>query len=126
MNTQAEAQTSILDIVKQVFSVVLVVGGIAAFYYFAEQVQLIYRVLGLVVIVAAVLGMMLTTELGRSVWSFVQESKIEVRKVVWPTREETTRTTMLVFAMVTIVALILWLLDMFLFWGVRLLTGQGG
>jgi preprotein translocase subunit SecE len=126
MNTQAEAQTSILDIVKQVFSVVLVIGGIAAFYYFAEQVQLIYRVLGLIVIVAAVLGMMLTTELGRSVWSFVQDSKVEVRKVVWPTKDETTRTTLLVFAMVAVVALILWLLDMFLFWGVRLLTGQGG
>jgi preprotein translocase subunit SecE len=126
MNTQAEAQTSILDIVKQVLSVVLVVGGIAAFYYYAEQVQLIYRVLGLIVILAAVLGMMLTTELGRSTWSFVQESKVEVRKVVWPTKDETTRTTLLVFAMVTVVALILWLLDMFLFWGVRLLTGQGG
>lgn len=126
MNTQAEAQTSILDIVKQVLSVVLVVGGVAAFYYYAEQVQLIYRVLGLIVILAAVLGMMLTTELGRSVWSFVQESKVEVRKVVWPTKDETTRTTLLVFAMVTVVALILWLLDMFLFWGVRLLTGQGG
>jgi len=126
MNTQAEAQTSILDIVKQVFSVVLVVGGIAAFYYFAEQVPLIYRALGLVVITAAVLGMMLTTGLGRSVWVFTQESKTEVRKVVWPTKDETVRTTLLVFAMVTVVALILWLLDMFLFWGVRLLTGQGG
>lgn len=126
MNTQAEAQTSILDIVKQVFSVVLVVGGVAAFYHFADQVQLIYRALGMVVIVALVLGMMLTTELGRSVWVFAQESKIEVRKVVWPTKDETLRTTMLVFAMVTIVALILWLLDMFLFWGVRLLTNQGG
>jgi preprotein translocase subunit SecE len=126
MNTQAEAQTSILDIVKQVLSVVLVVSGVAAFYYYAEQVQLIYRVLGLIVILVAVLGMMLTTELGRSVWTFVQESKVEVRKVVWPTKDETTRTTLLVFAMVTVVALILWLLDMFLFWGVRLLTGQGG
>jgi len=126
MNTQAEAQTSILDIVKQVFSVVLVVGGIAAFYYFSEQVQLLYRVLGLIVIVAAVLGTMMTTELGRSVWAFVQESKVEVRKVVWPTKDETTRTTLMVFAMVTVVSLILWLLDMFLFWGVRLLTGQGG
>jgi preprotein translocase subunit SecE len=72
------------------------------------------------------LGMMLTTEVGRAVWSFVLESKLEVRKVVWPTREETMRTTLLVFAMVFIVGLILWLLDMFLFWGVRLITGQGG
>jgi preprotein translocase subunit SecE len=70
--------------------------------------------------------MVLTTELGRTVWGFALESRQEVRKVVWPTREETMRTTLLVFAMVFIVGLILWLLDMFLFWGVRFLTGQGG
>jgi preprotein translocase subunit SecE len=132
MNTQAEPATSVADIVKQVFSVVFVVAGVAAFYYFStdhsyfKEVRLLYRVLGLVVIVMMALGMMLTTDVGRSVWSFVLESKQEVRKVVWPTREETMRTTLLVFAMVSIVSLILWLLDMFLFWGVRLLTGQGG
>ena len=132
MNTQTEPATSVADIVKQVFSVVFVVAGVAAFYYFStdhsyfKEVRLLYRVLGLVVIVLMALGMMLTTDVGRSVWSFVLESKQEVRKVVWPTREETMRTTLLVFAMVTIVSLILWLLDMFLFWGVRLLTGQGG
>jgi len=132
MNTQAEPATPVADIVKQVFSVVFVVAGVAAFYYFStdhsyfKEVRLLYRVLGLVVIVLMVLGMMLTTDLGRTVWSFVLESKQEVRKVVWPTREETMRTTLLVFAMVFIVGLILWLLDMFLFWGVRFLTGQGG
>ena len=131
MNTQTEAATSVADIVKQVFSVVFVVAGIAAFYYFSadhsyfKEIRLLYRVLGLVVVVLAVLGMMLTTGLGRTVWSFVLESKQEVRKVVWPTRDETMRTTLLVFAMVFIVGLILWLLDMFLFWGVRVLTGQG-
>ena len=125
MNTQAEATTSVIDVVKQVFSVVFVVAGVAAFYYFSE-VQLLYRVLGLIIIVSAVVGMMLTTDVGRTVWGFVLESKQEVRKIVWPTREETMRTTMLVFAMVFTVGLILWLLDMFLFWGVRLLTGQGG
>jgi preprotein translocase subunit SecE len=132
MNTQTEPTTPVVDIVKQVFSVVFVVAGVAAFYYFStdhsyfKEVRLLYRVLGLVVIVLMVLGMMLTTDLGRTVWSFVLESKQEVRKVVWPTREETMRTTLLVFAMVFIVGLILWLLDMFLFWGVRFLTGQGG
>jgi preprotein translocase subunit SecE len=132
MNTQAEPATSVADIVKQVFSIVFVVAGVAAFYYFStdhsyfKEVRLLYRVLGLVAIVLMALGMMLTTDLGRTVWSFVLESKQEVRKVVWPTREETMRTTLLVFAMVFIVGLILWLLDMFLFWGVRLLTGQGG
>jgi len=132
MNTQAEPATPVGDIVKQAFSVLFVVAGVAAFYYFStdhsyfKEVRLLYRVLGLVVIVLIALGMMLTTDVGRTVWNFVLESKQEVRKVVWPTREETMRTTLLVFAMVFIVGLILWLLDMFLFWGVRLLTGQGG
>ncbi|WP_262964238.1 preprotein translocase subunit SecE [Methylobacter psychrophilus] len=131
MNTQAEPAASVADIVKQVFSVVLIVAGIAAFYYFSadhssfKEVRLLYRVLGLVAVMLVALSMLLTTGLGRDVWGFALESRQEVRKVVWPTREETIRTTLLVFAMVFIVGLILWLLDMFLFWGVRYLTGQG-
>jgi preprotein translocase subunit SecE len=125
MNTQAETTASVVDIVKQIFSMILVVAGVAAFYYFSE-IQLLYRVLGLVAAVLIALGLLLTTEIGRSVWDFILESRQEVRKVVWPNREETIRTTLLVFAMVFIVGLVLWLLDMFLFWGVRLLTGQGG
>ncbi len=125
MNTQLEASTSVFDVVKQVFSVIFVVVGVAAFYYFSEA-PLLYRVLGLVAVALIVAGMMLTTGMGRNVWSFILESKQEVRKVVWPTRDETLRTTLLVFAMVVIVGFVLWLLDMFLFWGVRFLTGQGG
>ncbi len=125
MNTEAEAQTPVFDIVKQVFSVLLVVAGVAGFYYFSE-ISILYRVIGLLAMVLVVLGLMFTTNIGRNVWSFFLESKQEVRKVVWPTREETTRTTMLVFAMVVVVGAVLWLLDMVLFWGVQHLTGQGG
>ena len=125
MNTQAEATSTVFDIVKQAFSLILVIAGIAAFYYFSESL-LLYRVLGIVVVVLMALALMLTTDIGRSVWSFMLESKQEVRKVVWPSRQETTQTTLMVFAMVFIVGLILWLLDMFLFWGIRVLTGQGG
>jgi len=124
MNTQAEAATSILDVVKQVLSVIFVISGIIAFYYLSD-IQLLYRVLGLVVIICLSVVVILTTQFGRSIWSFVIESRQEVRKIVWPTREETMRTTLLVFAMVFTVGIVLWLLDMFLFWGVRLLTGQG-
>jgi preprotein translocase subunit SecE len=126
MKIQAEAPTTVTDVVKQVFSVVFVVAGVTAFYYFSEAVPLLYRVLGLLVIVLAAMGLMLTTGIGQGVWQFALDSRQEVRKVVWPTREETVRTTLLVFAMVTIVGLILWALDAFLFWGVRFLTGQGG
>jgi preprotein translocase subunit SecE len=125
MNTQAEAQTPIFDIVKQVVALLLVISAIVAFYYFSEY-SLLYRVIGLFVVMLTVLGLMLTTNVGRNTWAFFLESKQEVRKVVWPTKDETTRTTMMVFAMVFVVGFILWLLDMFLFWGVRLLTGQGG
>jgi preprotein translocase subunit SecE len=124
MNTQAEAQTPVFDIIKQVFSALLVVAAVAAFYFFSE-VSILYRVIGLLVVAAMIFGLIFTTNLGRNVWAFFLESKQEVRKVVWPNRDETTRTTMLVIAMVFTVGFILWLLDMFLFWGVRLLTGQG-
>ncbi len=132
MNTQAESSVSVIDIVKQVFSIVLVVAGVAAFYYFSadhayfKEVRLLYRVLGLLVLLSISAGLVLTTELGKTILVFAAESRLEVRKVVWPTKDETLRTTLLVFAMVFIVGLILWVLDMFLFWGVRYLTGQGG
>lgn len=124
MNTQAaEASTNVFDVVKQVFSVVFVIAGIAAFYHFSD-VKLIYRVLGLLAVSGGVIAMLATTVWGHTITAFVADSKIEVRKIVWPTRDETTRTTLLVFAMVSIVSVVLWLLDTFLFWGVRLLTGQ--
>ena len=124
MNTQAEASTSVLDVVKQVFSVVFAIAGVAAFYYFSD-IKLIYRVLGLLVVFGGVIAMTATKACGGKIRAFIADSKIEVRKIVSPTREETTRTTLLVFAMVSVVSLVLWLLDTFLFWGVRLLTGQG-
>ncbi|WP_198245288.1 preprotein translocase subunit SecE [methane-oxidizing endosymbiont of Gigantopelta aegis] len=127
MNAQAEdtAESSVLDILKHVLVAALVVGAIGAFYYYSEF-SLLYRVLALVAVMVISAGIFLTTSVGKSLWVFMLEAKQEVRKVVWPTREETMRTTLLVFGMVFIVGFILWLLDMFLFWGVKLLTGQGG
>ncbi len=125
MNTQAEQSASVIDIVKQLASIVSVVAGVAAFYYFSE-IQLLYRVLGLIGVLLAVVAMLLTTAMGRSVWSFVIESRQEVRKVVWPTRDETMRTTLMVLAMVSVVGVVLWALDLLLYSGVRYLTGQGG
>ena len=128
MNAQAEDASKVFDVVKQGLSLVFVAAGVTAFYYFADVpgFTLLYRVLALVAIILIALGLMLTTATGRNLWAFALEAKQEVRKVVWPTREETVRTTLLVFGMVFIVGLILWFLDMFLFWGIRSLTGQGG
>jgi len=121
MNTQAREVTSSLDVIKYILSLVLVSAGVVAFYQFSDYSQL-YRVLGMVVIVVVALMIMMTTAVGQHSWVFAQEARQEVRKVVWPSRSETTQTTLMVFAMVVIVGLILWLLDMFLFWAIASLT----
>ncbi|MDD2737860.1 MAG: preprotein translocase subunit SecE [Methylomonas lenta] len=124
MNAQAEQATSVADIVKLVICPFLIIVGVIAFYHFAD-ILFIYRVLGLVAVVSLSVGVCFTTAKGQLLWQFMVESKHEMKRVVWPTRDETVRTTLLVFAMVFIVGLILWLLDMFLFWAVQLLMSQG-
>lgn len=124
MSVQTEEVTSVLDIVKLVLSPIFVIAGVAGFYYFSD-IQLLYRVLVLVAIVALAVGVGFTTAKGRGVWGFMLESRQEFNRVVWPTRDETVRTTLLVFAMVLLVALVLWLLDTILFQGVQLLMSLG-
>ncbi len=97
--------------------------AIAGFYYYAETTALLYRVLGLLVAVGVTIVMTLQTQAGMNFWKFTQDSRTEVRKVVWPTRSETIQTTLTVLVMVVIVAIFLWLLDMFLAWAVRALIG---
>lgn len=121
MNSQAKEVTSNVDVLKYILSLVLISAGVVAFYQFSEYSQL-YRVLGMVAIVIVALTIMLTTALGRHSWAFAQEARQEVRKVVWPTRQETMQTTLMVFAMVIIVGFIIWLLDTFLFWVITSLT----
>ena len=124
MNAQAEQVTSVADIVKLVICPLLIIVGVVAFYHFSDLL-LLYRVLGLVAVISLAVGVCFTTAKGQAVWQFMAESKQEMRRVVWPTRDETVRTTLLVFVMVFIVGLILWLLDMFLLWAVQLLMTNG-
>ena len=123
MNIQAKevASTSSLDVLKYVLSLVLVSAGVVVFYQFSEVSQL-YRVLGIVSVVLVALAIMMTTAIGKNSWSFALEARLEVRKVIWPSRQDTTRMTLMVFGMVIVVGLILWLLDMFLFWAITTLT----
>ena len=126
MVAKAETETTTwFDTAKLVASVALLIAGIGQYYYFADELT-IYRVLALLLLVAIAMGVMFTTQMGQTLWSFMRDSKAEMRKVVWPTRQETTQTTLLVVAMVVLVGILMWLLDMFLRWAVLLLTGQGG
>ncbi len=123
MVAQADSNASTLDTVKLVLAIGLLLSGIAGFYYFASY-ALVYRVLGILAVFGAAVGLVFATAIGRKAWGFITESKMEVRKVIWPTRQETMQATMLVVAVVFGVGLILWLMDTILFWAVGLLTGQ--
>jgi preprotein translocase subunit SecE len=116
--------TNKLDAVKLLLSITLLVAGIAGFYYY-ETEGLIYRVLGLLVFVLVALGVVYTTNLGQSIVGFGRESRAEVRKVVWPTRQETMQTTLMVIVAVIILGIFLWLIDMMLVNAVQYLTGRG-
>lgn len=124
MSARAESTSSGLDTVKLVLAVALLIAGIVGFYHFADK-SLVYRVLGLLAAGLTGVALMLTTAIGRAFTSFLVESRVEVRKVIWPTRQETMQSTLVVVALVFLVGLILWTLDAGLFWGISLLTGQG-
>jgi preprotein translocase subunit SecE len=125
MNSTAEAGGAGLDIAKLAAAVFLLILGIFAFYYFAAYSTLL-RVLGLLAISGAAAAIALQTAPGRTLWQFVADARMEVRKVVWPTRQETLQTTLVVMVMVLIVGIVLWLFDMVLMGILRFLTGQGG
>lgn len=116
--------TNKLDTVKLLLAIGLLLAGVAGFYYY-EAEGLIYRVLGLLVFVVVALGVTYTTQLGQSIVGFGRESRAEVRKVVWPTRQETIQTTMMVIVTVIILGIFLWLIDMVLVSAVQYLTGRG-
>jgi preprotein translocase subunit SecE len=63
---------------------------------------------------------------GQSIWRFIQGARVELRKVVWPTREETIQTTIAVFVFASIMGVFFWLLDLFLLFVTSRITGQGG
>ena len=113
------------DKIKLLVAVLLIAAGIAGFYYFAEQ-ALLYRVLGLLVVIAVSTFVALQTQVGMDAWNFGRSAVLEVRKAVWPSRQETVQTTLLVMVMVIIMGLMLWLFDMFLGWAIKMLIGQGG
>ncbi|WP_295587352.1 preprotein translocase subunit SecE [uncultured Lamprocystis sp.] len=125
MNLSAEAGGANLDIAKLAVAVLLLIGGIFAFYYFAAYSALL-RVIGLLAISGGAAAIALQTQPGRQLWQFVSDARMEVRKVVWPTRQETVQTTLVVMVMVMVVGLVLWLFDMVLMGILRFLTGQGG
>ena len=124
MNANTEQSRSGLDTAKLLLVVVLLVIGVFGFYRFADQ-ALWVRLIGLLAVVGIAVFVALQTAVGRTVWQFATDSRTEVRKVVWPTRQETLQTLLIITIAVLLTALFMWLVDSVLFGIVRYLTGQG-
>lgn len=123
--TEQTSESGVLDILKLLAASGALVGGLYSYYYFIE-LSLPLRVLMVLGGLAAGVVLAMTSTQGRRLWAFIQGSRIELRKVVWPTRQETTQTAIAVFVFTLIMALFFWGLDSFLLWLTRSLVGSVG
>jgi preprotein translocase subunit SecE len=115
-----------LDKIKLIIAAGLIAGGIVGFYYFDPETAFLYRLLGMLAAFIVSLVVAKQTVIGTTSWDFGRSAYVEIRKVVWPTRQETFQTTLSIFVMVLIIGLMLRLFDRVLLIGVQALTGQGG
>ncbi|MBL4820853.1 MAG: preprotein translocase subunit SecE [Gammaproteobacteria bacterium] len=114
MAEKIDDQASSLDWVKWALVVALVAAGVYANSFFAAE-SLLLRTIGILILAGLTGWIAAQTTKGRSFVDLCLEARVEIRKVVWPTRQETTQTTIVVLIVVFVVALILWLLD----WGLN-------
>ena len=122
MNVKVEnnASSGATDIVKYVLAVLLVIAGIVGFYWFADWATGLRALLPLAGLVAAG-AVFMTAPKGRATLEYLSEARFELRKVIWPTRQETVRTTIVILIVVVLVSILLGIMDFFLSGGVRLL-----
>jgi preprotein translocase subunit SecE len=121
--TKIQDAASSADTAKLVIATLLVIAGIAG-YYLLDNIWLRW---GSVVAGLALGGLVVAfSNYGRQLWTFTEAARVELRKVVWPTRDETLKTTVAVFVFVTLAGLFFWVLDLVLAWATRFWTTPGG
>ena len=129
MSAQTEtSQSGMLDTLKLLIAAFAVVGGLYAYYYFdtgvaATSLPQAVRVLIVLGGTAAGIAIAMTSVQGQRLWHFIQGSRVEIRKVVWPTKQETTQTAIAVFVFTAVMMVFFWLLDMGLLKLVSYLVG---
>ena len=123
----AEVQTptgaSAKDTALMTLSITALFAGIVAFYWYEDQ-SLTIRVAMVIAGLAAAAGLVWFSWYGREFRQFAVAARVELRKVVWPEREETIKTTYVVFIFAIVMGLFFWGLDWGLTWLTRLLSGQ--
>ncbi|SEI89278.1 preprotein translocase subunit SecE [Allopseudospirillum japonicum] len=115
MNAKTDAPEARFDGLKWGLVFALVAVAVAGNGYFSDE-SLLYRVLGVVVVAVIAATIALRTAKGQKFLSMARDARAEIRKVIWPTRQETTQTTLIVLAAVFFMALLLWIIDSLLSW----------
>ena len=105
-----------------ILSIGVLITGMILFYYYSD-VRLFYRVVGMISVVIFSAFIAYQSDFGKLVYSYVTDSKVEIKKVTWPTKQETTQTTLGVIFVVIVVGILLWLFDMLLGWAIGTLYG---
>lgn len=123
LNVDNNAEVPRQDWLKWLAALVLLVAGLVGNYYYSD-LSMPIRMLGWGILLALSGFVASKTQKGKWAVAFFKESRAELRKVVWPTREETMQTTLVVAVMVVVLALVLWGMDGFLVWLIGWLTGQ--
>ncbi len=120
MTANAEQKNSVLDYLVLLLALCVVVGGIWVYYYFVEQSNL-YAVASVVAAIVVALALTYITHVGKLAWSYLRASRTEVRKVVWPTRQESLQTLIMVAVFTGIMSLFLLLCDLLAGKGIELI-----
>ena len=125
MTEQVQQSVTVLDTAKLAAGAVILAGGIAAFYLLPDlPIWLRWIIVLAALVVGALVG--LQSAPGKTFWGFVQASRTELRKVVWPTASETRQVTLVVFVMIIVLSLFFWALDTLLGFITRWLASGGG
>jgi len=122
----AAEKTSARDNVMWALGLLVLLVGVVGFFRFSGEVMTLIRVVGLLVSAGIALALVARTARGRDMFAFMRETDVERRKVVWPTRQETLQTTLMVLVITVIVAILLFIMDTIFGWVVRQLIGSGG
>ena len=124
MSAQTEtSESGVLDTIKLLIAAAALVGGLYGYYYYEPSVAQALRVLMVLGGTVAGIGIAMTSVQGNRLWHFIQGSRVEIRKVIWPTKQETTQTAIAVFVFTLIMMLFFWILDSGLLWLTQKLVG---
>lgn len=124
MSESVEQKTRVVDYFTLMLAIASVIAGIVGFYHFKEQSEL-YSIASVVAAIILSLGLVYLTGVGKKAWGYMRASRMELRKVVWPTRQETFQTLIMVSVFTGVLSLYLLLCDKFASLGIEWLVPRG-